>query len=303
MTTDPHKTRQEVEELIGAKLAGASFGAPAHEARSWHGDWPCDHVRFTTPDEETIPALFLHPEAPDTPVPAVLYCHAHGNRYEVGMRELMDGRPTLQGSFGPALQALGIASLCLEMPAFGARQEQGESARAKHHLWHGSTLFGQMLTELAAALHFLADHPHIDENRLGVLGFSMGSTHAFWLAALNERVRAAVALCSFADLACLAETPAHDGPGFYMTVPGLLNRYRTGEIAGLAAPRALFIGVGLEDWSTPELCFAKGRADLEAAYADTPDQLAFHVEPHAGHEETPAMRAAVLGFLERKLCH
>ncbi|CAN0603051.1 unnamed protein product, partial [Ectocarpus sp. 12 AP-2014] len=209
------------------------------------------------------------------PVPAVLYCHAHGNRFEAGMAELMEGRGSLQGAYGPALQALGIASLCLEMPAFGARQNRTESERAKKHLWNGTTLFGQMLEELSAGVSFLAAETDIDEARIGALGFSMGSTHAWWMAALDDRVKASVALCSFADLKCLTETPAHDGHGIYMTVPGLLKDFSTGQIAGLAAPRALMIGIGLQDWSTPEPGFEKARAELDAAYCDAPEALHF----------------------------
>ncbi len=301
------KTRQEViqelENLLGSRLSEAAFASPRLMDRQSHEGWHLDTLHFEGAEDETIPALFLHPDDPDTPVPAVLYCHAHGNHFEFGMAELMEGRGSLQGAYCPALKALGLAVLCLEMPAFGARQARSESERAKKHLWNGTTLFGQMLEELAAGISFLADQSDVDETRLGALGFSMGSTHAWWLAALDERVKAAVALCSFADLACLTETPAHDGHGIYMTVPGLLNAYSTGRIAGLAAPRALMIGVGLHDWSTPEPCFNKACAELASAYAETPDALHFHIEPDIGHVETPAMRKASLDFLEAQLCH
>lgn len=301
------KTRQEViqglENLLGSRLTEAAFDPPRLVERRAHEGWHLDTLSFEGAEGETIPALFLHPADPEEPVPAVLYCHAHGNRFDFGMAELMEGRPTLQEAYGPALQALGIASLCLEMPAFGARQEPTESERAKKHLWNGTTLFGEMLDELAAGISFLADHADVDETCIGVLGFSMGSTHAWWMAALDERVKASVALCSFADLGCLTETPAHDGHGIYMTVPRLLRHFSTGQIAGLTAPRALMIGVGLQDWSTPEPCFTKARADLESAYADTPEALHFHIEPDMGHVETPAMRQASLDFLEAHLCH
>lgn len=302
----PPKTRQEViqelENLLGSRLKEAAFAPPRLIDRQDQQGWHLDTLHFDSADGETVPALFLHPIDPQKPVPAVLYCHAHGNRFDSGMAELVEGRGSLQGAYGPALQALGIASLCLEMPAFGNRQNRTESERAKKHLWNGTTLFGQMLEELTAGISFLADHADIDETRIGALGFSMGSTHAWWMAALDERVRASVALCSFADLDCLTEKPAHDGHGIYMTVPSLLKTFSTGQIAGLAAPRALMIGVGLQDWSTPEPCFEKARAELEVAYKDASNTLHFHIEPDLGHEESPAMRQASLDFLEAHLC-
>ncbi|MFK7791944.1 MAG: alpha/beta hydrolase family protein [Devosiaceae bacterium] len=302
MSTDPHKTRQEVEDVLGCCIADAAFESVQVIETQTLDDWQLDTIMFER-DGETIPALFLHPTNPTAPVPAVLYCHAHGNKWDFGMAELVEGRGSLQGPYGKALQALGIASLCIEMPAFGARQEPTESARAKKHLWNGTTLFGQMLEELAAGTSFLSDQPQIDATHIGALGFSMGSTHAWWMAALDERVKASAALCSFADLACLTQTPAHDGHGIYMTVPRLLQNHSTGQIAGLAAPRALMIGVGLQDWSTPEGSFEVARAQLEAAYQDAPDALHFHVEPDLSHEESPAMRQATLEFLETHLCH
>lgn len=284
--------------MLGLPVASARFEPPSLAERSEFDGWYLDTLHFVGADGEIIPALFLHPDDQAEPVPAVLYCHAHGNVYGCGMDELMDGTPVLQGAYGPALMDRGFASLCLEMPTFGARQEPTEIARAKKHLWHGTTLFGQMLAELAAGVSFLANHTNVDKQRLAALGFSMGSTHAYWLSALCPRIQAAVALCSFADLACLARTPNHDMHGIYMTVPGFLKEHSTGRLAGLTAPRKLMIGVGLNDWSTPETCFHKARAELEAAYQEMPEALKFHVEPNMGHVETPTMRQASLSFLE-----
>ncbi|WP_071673224.1 alpha/beta hydrolase family protein [Nioella nitratireducens] len=290
--------RADLERLLGVRLGAARFDSVQVVGQAPFGDWVLEDLRIDM-HGEGIPATFLRPET--GPVPALIYCHAHGNRYEMGREELTEGRPALTGPYAPDLCRLGIAALSIEMPAFGTRQQPCESARAKAHLWRGTTLFGQMLAELSAGLSFLSDHPVIDADRLGALGLSMGSTHAFWLAALDDRVRAAAALCSFADLDRLVATAAHDGHGIYMTVPGLLPGWSTGQIAGLAAPRALQICVGMQDWSTPAHAFAPARAALEAAYTATPDQLEFHVEEDLGHAESPAMRQAVLSFLTRRL--
>lgn len=263
-------------------------------------DWQLDHLMFTNTAGEDIAARFLRPPDGHAPVPALIYAHAHGNRYDTGAVELVEGRPALHAPYAPDLKNLGIAALCLDMPAFGLRQTPTESTRAKAALWQGRTLFGQMLSEQRAGVDFLAAHTAIDTNRIGALGFSMGSTLAWWLAALDPRIRATSALCSFADLEQLVLNGPHDGHGIYMTIPGLLPIARSGQIAGLTAPRALQICVGLQDWSTPAAAFSKGRADLTAAYraAGALDKLHFHVEPEAGHQESPAMRHAVLKFLK-----
>lgn len=292
--------RDRLAKALGSGFPGAGFRtATSQGTRDCHG-WILEDLLFETVAGEIIPAFFLRPPDSHAPVPALVYCHAHGNRYTMGREELLEGRPSLQGSYAGDLVRLGVAALCLDMPCFGGRQVPEESERAKAALWRGETLFGQMLAEQMAGLSFLADHPAVQADRLGALGFSMGSTLAWWLAAMDGRVRAASALCSFADLETLVDLGAHDGHGIYMSVPGLLPLVRSGQIAGLAAPRALQICVGLKDWSTPEKAFSRGRRDLEAAYGDHPG-LVFHVEPNAAHEETPDMRAAVLQFLAEYL--
>lgn len=293
--------RDRLTRLLGT-YPGKGFTSVTRTATRDFDGWVLEDLRFHGNGEE-IPALFLRPPDGAAPAPAVIYAHAHGNNYAMGREELVQGRPSLDGPYAPALKTLGCAALCLDMPGFGDRQDPDEQTRAKAHLWRGGTLFGQMLAELGAGVGFLSEHPAIDATRIGALGFSMGSTQAFWLAALDTRIRAAAALCSFADLEMLVDSGAHAGHGIYMTVPGLLAKATTGQIAGLVAPRALMIAAGFEDWSTPEPAFRKGEVDLRAGYAAAAaeDKLRFHIEPGIGHAETPAMRRAVLEFLRQEL--
>ena len=68
-----------------------------------------------------VPAVFVRPAAAGRH-PAILYCHAHGTRYDIGSRELVEGRAALLAPpYAEALTARGFATLCLEMPCFGAR--------------------------------------------------------------------------------------------------------------------------------------------------------------------------------------
>lgn len=270
------------------------------ETRAVGGLGAAQRLAFTLEDRTEIPALFLRPQS-DAPAPAILYCHAHGNAYEIGADEVILGRPALTAPYGPALAQAGYAVLCLEMPCFGARADPTEGSRAKADLWHGRPLFGRMLAELAAGLRWLAQQPGVDATRIATLGLSMGGTHAWWMAALEPRIAAAVHLCCLSDLATLVASGAHDGHGLYMVVPGLLPVARTGQIAGLIAPRPQFLGAGLRDWSTPEDALKIALTDLRAAYHGAETALVTHIEPDLGHAESPAMREAVMAFLDRHL--
>ena len=258
-----------------------------------------------TPNDDTraLPGVVVRPPGPG-PFPAVLYCHAHGHDYTIGKRELVDGRRALPaGPYGPALAARGILSLCIDQPGFDARAADSESSLAKRFLWHGDTLFGSMLRELAAALDHLAARDDVDASRIATLGISMGASTAWWLAALDERVAAVAELCCLADVGELVRADAHDAHGIYLTVPGLLARCRTADVAGLICPRPHLVGIGDRDPLTPPAAVDAVLEPLARRYAAAGrgDALEIVRSADTGHVETPAMRAAVLDFLARRL--
>ncbi|WP_103333836.1 alpha/beta hydrolase family protein [Pseudotabrizicola formosa] len=256
-----------------------------------------EELRLRAEGGDDIRAFWCRPRDLAGPVPAVLILHAHGNRYDIGAAEMVHGRPALHTPTGPALARRGIASLCLDMPCFGSRAGQSESATAKALLWEGRSLAGQMLCDNLAALDWLSAQPGIDPARLGVFGLSMGATLAYWLAALDPRLRAVAQECCFADFRRLIALGQHDLHGIYLTVPGLLAHASNGQIAGMVAPRAQFIGLGDLDPLTPPAAVDPALAEVRAAYARNGGRLLIHREPASGHVETPAMHAAMLDFM------
>lgn len=251
-------------------------------------------------DGRSARAFLTRPEAPDRRLPAVLYCHAHGARYGIGAAELLDGRPSLLGPCGPLLAGRGFVTLCLDMPTFGDSAHDKEDALSKALLWQGRTLMGEMLADLLAGFDHLAARDDVDPARIAAFGLSMGATHAYFLGAIEPRIARVAHLCCFADLATLIRSGAHDLHGHYMTIPGLLAQTSFGRIAGMVAPRPQLVCTGDRDPLTPPdavaIAFAECRAAYRAAGAET--VLLGLAEPDSGHVETPAMRAAVLAFLD-----
>jgi dienelactone hydrolase len=264
----------------------------------------CEQLVLRAGDGAQARAFLTGPATSWRDLPAVVYCHAHGDRHHIGAVELIDGRPALlDPPYAEALAEAGIVAICIDLPCFGERADESESAAAKRHLWGGTTLFGRMLSELAGLPGVLAVAGGVDPRRVGAMGVSMGATLAFWLAALDERIRAVAHLCCFADLARLVETGSHDLHGLYMTVPGLLPRFTTGEIAGMAAPRPQLVCLGADDPLTPADAARKAIGDARAAYDALGVGARFEavVAPGVGHRETPAMRARVVAFLRSAL--
>jgi dienelactone hydrolase len=289
-------TRARLIELIG--FAEPAMTLIATETVE-HADYAVETLRFRLGDAE-VRGILTRPLSAG-PHPAILYGHSHGGRYDIGAAELLDGREYLQSPLGPVFARAGYVTLSLDMQTFGSRNGVTESAAAKALLWHGKSLIGQMLSDHAAALTYLAARADVDGNRMGAFGMSMGCTLSYWLAAMDPRLKAVAQLCCFADQRTMIELGAHDGHGIYMTVPGLLAETDAGEISALVAPRPQLVTIGEADKLTPPLAVSRAWAQLEPAYANAPDNLQLISEPGIGHEETPAMRQAVLAFFARHL--
>jgi len=301
-TVDAAEMRATLRRLTGGLTPTHFTVADRQAIETGSPAWRAERLTLAGSEFGLVRAILTGPPGSSSQLPAALYCHAHGGRYEIGASELLYGRPMLQSEpYGQALAAFGICALCIDMPCFGERREMSESALSKRLHWEGRTLFGLMLAELEGAFALLANWPGVAPHRVGTLGFSMGATHSFWLAALEPRVAGAIHACAMADMAELIAAGGHDLHGAYMTVPGLLREASTGAIAGLVAPRPQLALMGALDPLTPLAAAAKALGDLREAYAavGADESLEIVVEAETGHSETPAMRARILEFLAR----
>ncbi len=281
------------------------LGMPPRLAPSWrilHSTQELGFVIETlsiVTGDKAVPGTLLRPKNPNGA--AILYCHAHGNRYDLGRAELLWGRPSCPIPLGPQLAQRGLTVLGIDLPGFGDRRSEGsEASLAKAALWRGTTLMGNMLADLTAALMVLRQVDYPDCAPIGVFGLSMGATHAYWLAALDNRIAAVAQACVFADIAPLLESGAHNLHGHYMTVPGLLAAADMGDIAALVAPRPQLIMVGSHDPLTPANALAPALARTRRAYEGTP-ALVIHEDEQAGHAFTASMRSATLDFFSTTL--
>jgi hypothetical protein len=252
---------------------------------------------------EPVPAYFTRPHGLEGPAPAVVYNHAHGGDWVLGKDEFIRGRAALQDPpYAEALAREGICGLCIDAWNFGERRGRTESELFKELLWHGQVLWGLMVYDTLKATDYLAARSDVDAGRIASLGLSMGSTMAWWHAALDERVKVCVDLCCLTDFQALIETRGLDGHGIYYYVPGLLKQFTTARINALICPRAHLSLAGIWDKLTPPAGLDRIDAALREAYgrAGVPERWQL-VRYETGHFETHDMRRRVLEFLQRFL--
>lgn len=290
-------TRERLRQLVGLVEPAVSLSAARIEQRD---GYEVEHLTLRFGDTE-VRGILTRPPNVTGRLPAILYGHSHGGRYDIGADELLDGREYLLDPLGPAFARAGYVTLCIDMPVFGERATVSEGYASKALLWYGRGLFAQMLCDHSAALTYLASRPDVDPARIGAFGISMGCTLSYWLAAMDERIAAVAHLCCFADLRTMIELGAHDGHGIYLVVPGLLNEADAGAIGALVAPRPQLICIGEADSLTPPAAVAVAWGETSAAYASHPGRLQLVSEPGVPHQETPRMRDAALAFFARSL--
>lgn len=143
-------------------------------------------LTFQVSDAQAIPGVLLIPEAP-RPAPAAVLLHGYSSRKE-----------DMSDPVGRALLAAGVASLAIDLPLHGTRADPLQAQSARNPLGV-MRLWRQGLAESRLAVHYLAAHRDIDQQRLAVVGYSMGAFLAVALAA-DEPMLKAVVLAASGDL-------------------------------------------------------------------------------------------------------
>lgn len=252
---------------------------------------------------ERVPAYLTRPTKAAGRVPAILYNHAHGGGYEIGKDELINDRSGIQRPpYGEQLARLGYASLCIDHWAFGERRGRTESEIFKTMLWQGQVMWGMMVYDSIRAVDYLTTREDIDATRLGTLGASMGSTMAWWVAALDPRIKVTVDICCLTDFHELIESRGLDGHGIYYFVPRLLKHFTTAQINGLIAPRAHLSLAGNYDPLTPPHGLDRIDRELKEVYQKAKSAEAWKLLRYdIGHLETMHMRTEIIEFMRRWL--
>ncbi len=111
----------------------------------------------------------------------------------------------------------------------------------------GFTWPGFIFWDDLRSLDYLASRPEVDPNRLGCVGLSVGGLRSCHLAALDDRIKAAVVvgwMCSFPRQ---IQNHIRHTIGHTKLVPGLYQHLDYPDVASLAMPAALLVINGLQD--------------------------------------------------------
>ena len=233
----------------------------------------------------------------DKPFPAVL--NVHGHWAQGRLAEQVQSR-------GHSLAKNGYVCLCVD--AFGSGERSTTQGEYEYHggslgaslMNIGETLMGAQVVDNIRAVDLLCSFDFVDNRKIGVTGASGGGNQTMWLAALDERIAAAMPVVSVGTFEsyitrhnCVCE----------LLPDGLTFTEESGVLA-LVAPRALKLCNCLQDTNPTFFVSEMLRSFNEAkkvyqalgAYDQFANQ-AFN-RPHG---YWPEIREAMLGWFDLHL--
>jgi dienelactone hydrolase len=190
-------------------------------------------------------AILYEPERLQGKAPAVLNVNGHvgapGKSVEYKQKRCIN------------LAQHGILALNLEWFDFGElAQPENEHWFGAHLDLVGSNALGLFYLEMRRGLDYLATHPRVDRERLGVTGLSGGGWQTLVLSALDERVKVSIPVAGFASLSTKIEARKYGDLGdLEQNGTDFLQSQDFTHLTALRAPRPTLLIYNAED----DCCF------------------------------------------------
>jgi dienelactone hydrolase len=273
------RVRAKVSELLGGfPSSRAALQATVLEKKEFP-QYTREKILFQSRENLTVFGYLLLPKNRPLPVPAIICLPGHGRGCDdiVGIDENGKQRETKTGyakDFALQVVEQGYAAFAIEQLAFGCRRDdaarkkgQGASScqpAAGAALLFGQTMIGWRVWDVMRTIDYLQTRPEIDRARLATMGISGGGTVSLFSAALDERIKISVVSGYFNTFRECIVSLSHCIDNY---VPGILNYIEMYDLAGLVAPRGLFIESGTRDPIFPIAGSRKAFKQAESIYA------------------------------------
>jgi dienelactone hydrolase len=130
---------------------------------------------------------------------------------------------------------------------FNRRAGESESLVGRTIYSAGFTWPGVMFWDDLRTVDYLLTRPEVDPKRIGCVGLSVGGLRSCHLAALDDRIKAAVVVGWMASFPAQLKKHVVHTIGHTKVVPGLMKYLDYPDVASLAAPAALLVINGSKD--------------------------------------------------------
>jgi dienelactone hydrolase len=208
-----------------------------------------EKIRFqVTPNEWSFAYLFI-PKNVDLPLPAIYVHHRRSDNWGVGKSEVAGLQGDKDHALAVELAERGYITFAPDAIGFEDRRAPESTGldydRAYNfhqlalRLMRGETLLKKVVWDVSRGVDFLESRGEVDKKRIGFTGHGYGGQMALWAAALEPRIRAAVAsgdLASYKEVLKRGEWLQPE-----LVVPRLVQVADVHHILSLIAPRPFLI--------------------------------------------------------------
>jgi dienelactone hydrolase len=187
-----------------------------------------------------VTANLFRPKVVEKPLPTILYVCGHANKSKDGISY---GNKAGYEHHGVWYAKHGFVCLVIDTVKLGEIRGEHHGTFSKGRFWwwsRGYTPAGVEAWQGIRALDYLETRPEVDKTRFGVTGRSGGGAYSWYIAALDERIKAAAPTAGITTLRNHVVDGCVEG---HCDCMFMNNTYRWDydKVAALVAPRALCI--------------------------------------------------------------
>jgi dienelactone hydrolase len=301
--------RRTLRRLLGGLDEPAAPLQPEVVERRRMEGYVREKVIYWTAPGSAVPAWVLIPDGAPARRPGVLCLHGHGRGKDAIVGLDAEGRQReapgeYQADFAVQVAQRGMVALVPEQLGFGERRDPGATSPEQYTCTQasmaafllGKTMAGLRTRDALRGLDYLRGRPDVDGRRLGCIGISGGGTITLYLAALDERVKAAVISGYLNTYRASIFSLSHCADNY---VPGILRYAEMADVAALIAPRPLYLQNGTRDHIFPIEATREAAQRLRMVYAATGVPDNFTLEAFDGGHEMHGV--APYAWLSRRL--
>ncbi|PHR97225.1 MAG: acetylxylan esterase [Blastopirellula sp.] len=267
-----------------------------------------DHEEFTVKNlhYQSRPGLYVTgnlyiPKNIEGEVPAILYVCGHG---KVKKGDVSYGNKTYYQHHGAWFARHGMVCLTIDTLQLG-EIEGIHHGTYKYDMWwwnnRGYTPAGVEAWNCVRALDLLQSLPEVNDDKLGVTGRSGGGAYSWWVAALDDRIKAAVPVAGITDLRNHVVDGCVEG---HCDCMFWVNTYRWdySMLAAMVAPRPLMISNTDSDGIFPLDGVTRTYFSTRKIYSlyNATDDFALSIAP-GPHKDTQQLRVPAFHWLREHL--
>lgn len=238
---------------------------------------------------------------PDEKFPAVLYVCGHGRVKKDGVSY---GNKVHYHHHGAWFARNGYVCLTIDTIQLGEIEGLHHGIYSKNMWWwasRGYTPAGVEAWNGIRGIDYLQSRPEVDAERIGVTGRSGGGAYSWWIAALDERVKAAVPVAGITSMRNHVLDGCVEGHCDCMYHVNA-DRWDYAMVSSLVAPRALLISNTDKDRIFPLDGVVDVHRKTKRVYdlLGVPNNLGLHVT-EGPHKDTQDLRVHAFTWFNRFL--